>query len=360
MNTDKHGYGALNCGLSSQQANRLIRGHPFVLIALLVAFSVSGLPPRATAADNRNILWSVDWSSDGKFFAVGGAWAGVFDAATQQRRPSPALDAMKAVSKVRWHPRRNLLAVSGGSDGVTAVYDPSSDQKITLKTKEGTRGIAWNSNGDLLATSGNRGELQIWSADGKLLHTTRQEKAKGMTGVAWHPTEDKVVTVGEFIILYDGSGRITKQVRHRPEAKGFCLLLCVEWHPSGEFFVVGDYGNHDTGDSPALQFWSPDGKLLKTLEVKGGAAFRNLSWNRDGTLFASASDALRIWSKDGQLRHVGKSPDLLWGVRWNREGTRLLTSSHEGNITLWTPVAEVFKKVVEAGASPDRQKKQNF
>ena len=330
----------------------------FVLVALmLVAGSVQ--PSNAKESDSSTILWSVDWSADGKLFAVGGAWVGIFDAETQLKRQAPALDSLKAIAKVRWNPRCNLLALSGGADGVTAIYDPTTDQKITLKTKEGTRGIAWNASGELLATAGNRGELQIWSASGQLLHTTRPENAKSLTGVAWHPKEDKIVTVSEFIRWYDGKGNIIKQVRHRPEAKGLALLLCVAWHPSGEFFIVGDYGNSEAGDAPLLQFWSADGKLLKTMEVKNGAAFRNISWNRDGSLLASASDALRIWSKDGQLRHIGKSPDLLWGVRWNREGNRLLTSSHEGRVTLWTATAEVTRNIVEVPSTALSLKQQN-
>ena len=329
---------------------RLPYNVPFVAATLLLA--CVGATQRINAQDsgNRNILWSVDWSSDGKFFAVGGAWVGIFDAKTQQRRSSPALDSLKAVAKVRWHPHRNLLALSGGADDVTAIYDPATDQKITLKTQEGTRGIAWNASGDRVATAGNRGELQIWSVSGELLHTTRQENAKSFTGVVWHPTNDTIITIGEFITLYDGKGNITRQVRPRPEAKGDVLLLCVEWHPSGEFFVVGDYGNTGTGDAPMLQFWSRDGKLLKAFEVKEGAAFRNVSWNRDGSLLASASDALRIWSNDGQLRHVGLTPDLLWGVRWNREGNQLLTSSHEGRVSLWTAEAGILRNLVEVPA----------
>lgn len=290
--------------------------------ALMMCVSLAQ-PGNAQESDNRNILWSVDWSSDGKFFAVGGAWVGIFDAETQQRHRSPTLNTLKTVAKVRWHPRRNLLALSGGADGVTGIYDLATDQKITLTTQEGTRGIAWNARGDRVATAGNRGELQIWSANGQLLHTTRPGNAKSLTGVAWHPSEDKVVTIGEFITLYDDKGNITEQVHHRPEAKGYCLLLCIEWHPSGEFFVVGDYGNSDAGDAPALQFWSSDGNLRKTIKVIDGGAFRNISWNRDGALLASASDVLRIWSRDGQLQHVGTSPDLLWGVRWNQDGNRL-------------------------------------
>ena len=214
-----------------------------------------------------------------------------------------------------------------------------------MATKEGTRAIAWNPTGKLLATVDNDGSLQIWSDEGKLLHTTRQEKAKGMTGVAWHPANNRVLMIGEFISLHDESGTVIKQVCHRPEAKGPCLLLCVEWHPSGEFFVTGDYGNHDTGDLPVLQFWSPDLGLLKTTTAANDAPFRNISWNRDGSLLASASDALRIWSKEGESRHVGRSPDYLGGGRWNPAGDRLLTSSMEGHVILWNGSAEVLKMI---------------
>jgi WD40 repeat protein len=326
---------------------------PSVVIACLLIFVAL---PEAKAAESRNILWSVDWSADGKSFAIGGAWVGIFDAETHLKRRTPALDSVKTIAKVRWHPHRNLLALSGSADGITAIYDPATDQKIILKTKEGTRGIAWDASGERLATAGNRGELQIWDATGQLLHTTRPENAKSLTGVAWHPTGEKIVTISEFIRLYDGKGNLSRQFRHRPEAKGFCLLLGVEWHPSGEFFAVGDYGNHNTGDLPVIQFWSVDGKLLKIITVNPDieAPFRNISWNREGTLLASASDALRIWSKDGELRHVGKSPDLLWGVRWNREGNRLLTSSHEGRVTLWTATAEVSRRIVEAPAQESK------
>lgn len=322
-------------------------------MAWLLTFVSAMQPVVAKEPGDAGILWSVDWSPDGKWFAVGGEWVGIFDARTHERRRYPSFDGAKKGNKVQWHPQRNWLAVSGGADDVTAIYDVAGDRKTLLPTKEGTRGIAWNSTGELLATGGNDGSLQIWSEAGKLLHTTRLEKAKSMTGVAWHPTENKVVMVGEFITLYDGAGRLIKQLRHRPEAKGFCLLLCVEWHPSGEFFVVGDYGNHDTGDLPVIQFWSSDGKLLKTISVNenSDAPVRNISWNREGSLLASASNALRIWSKDGELRHVGKSPDHLWGVRWNRASDQLLTSSLEGRVTLWTAKAEISKRIIEVPAS---------
>ena len=314
-----------------------------LLIAPAAAFATAALP------GSKGILWSVDWSPNGQSFAVSGEWIRIFDVASFEPVALPALADSKPASKVRWQPGGKRLAVSGGAYETTAIYDFVSQQKTLLPTnprKEGTRGIAWDPTGQRLATAGNDGSLQIWTVEGTLLHTYRAEKSKSLTGVAWHPSEDKIVTVGEFIRLHDSSGTLLKQIVHRTEEKGVVLLLCVEWHPSGEFFAVSDYGNPDTGAIPAIQFWSSDGQLLKTIEVKG-AALRNVSWSPDGRWLASASDALRIWSKSGELQHEGKSPDLLWGVRWHPQGNLILTSSMEGRVTLWTPAAIVERRIVE-------------
>ena len=149
--------------------------------------------------------------------------------------------------------------------------------------------------------------------------------------------------------MYDAKGTLIKQVRHRPRAKGECLLLCVEWHPSGDFFVVGDYGNQRTHDLPVLQFWSDELVPQATITASTSAEIRNISWSPDGELLASASDGLRIWTKGGQLVKHGQSPDLLWGVRWNNAGNSLLTSSLSGRITLWTSEADVRRIVQGAG-----------
>ena len=112
-------------------------------------------------------------------------------------------------------------------------------------------------------------------------------------------------------------------------------MLCVSWHESGEFFVIGDYGDNYHPHKPLLQFWNADGTLRSQSDISK-AEYRNISWSHNGKKLATASDALRIWSKRGKLLVEGpSSDDLLWGVDWSPSGKYIVTSSIKGNIVLW-------------------------
>ena len=312
---------------------------------------------KANEATLDNILWTARWNHDGSLFSVGGVhtlW--VFDTQTLKRksllasthsvRSGDTNSPYMAVTRIAWHPNSNLLAVSSQGRNVNGIYDMASGERITLTPRQDDfgRGVSWSPDGSRLAYSIDD-RLRISKADGTLLYDIpRYRDAKGLTGVAWRPTGDRIVTVGARITLHDAQGKPIKQVVHRPEAQeSIQLLLCVAWHPSGDFFVVGDYGTDV--DDPVLQFWSADGELLKSITLKGDTQIRNVSWNHDGSRLASASGKLRIWKKDGTLESEAKAPDLLWGVDWHPNGDKIITSSLEGRITLWNSTAEVVKEI---------------
>jgi len=252
-----------------------------------------------------------------------------------------------AITRLAWHPSRNLIAVSSQGQNVGGIYDALSGGRTALsaaRTHFG-RGVSWSPDGRRLAfTSDDR--LMISEADGtRLYDIPRYQAAKGLTGVAWSPAGDRIVTIGARITLHNAQGKPIKQVMHRPEAEErLQLLLSVAWHPSGEFFAVGDYGTEV--DDPVLQFWSAEGELIKNITLKGDTQIRDLAWNRDGSRLAAASRKLGIWTRDGELEFEAKSPDLLWGVDWHPNDNQILTSSIEGRVTLWSANAQVEKQVV--------------
>jgi WD40 repeat protein len=93
-----------------------------------------------------------------------------------------------------------------------------------------------------------------------------------------------------------------------------------------------------------LQYWRADGTLLHTLRGSK-AEYRNIRWNKEGTLLATASDGLRLWSAKGQLQASGQTPDLLWGLDWHPQRTTLVTSSMQGRILLWNNQAQIIKTI---------------
>ena len=129
-------------------------------------------------------------------------------------------------------------------------------------------------------------------------------------------------------------------------------MLAVDWHPSGKYFVIGDYGHNWSGENvpSLLHYWSEDGNYLKAVAGNKGE-IRNIAFSRDGSLLASASDVLRVWKSSGELLHESKfdGSNYLWGISWNPDGSRLVTSSRHKTIALWNKKAKLLKKTEVGG-----------
>ena len=61
---------------------------------------------------------------------------------------------------------------------------------------------------------------------------------------------------------------------------------------------------------------------------------------------ATASEALRIWTKEGKLVVESKSTDdYLWGIDWSPDGKFIVTSSKNGHIVIWDNEANKIRKL---------------
>jgi WD40 repeat protein len=290
--------------------------------------------------NEKEILWTADWSPNGKLVAIGGnvGALNIYDARTFKVKKS--YPTKNTITRVTWHPTKNLLGVATQvSEDKCYILNLDTDEKIVLKgiSPDGARGIDWNKSGELLAIGDNDGSVFIYNLKGELVNHFVIEGRKGITGLDWNPVKDEMIVVSDEIYLLKMDGTLLKYIKHRKEK---VMMLSVAWHPSGTFFVTGDYG--DSVDKSLLQYWDTDGKLLQTIDKSIGE-YRNLSWNGKGTKLASASESLRIWNQKGTLLSEGKSIEYLWGVTWNKKGNRILTTNLKQGIVLWDEKAEVVK-----------------
>ncbi len=287
----------------------------------------------------KEILWTTDWSPNGKYIAVGGNVDTLKIYNEQNLKPYKSLPIKNTITRVKWHPTINIIAVSTqNSEDKTSIINLDTNEKIELNgiSPEGARGIDWNYTGEYLAVADNEGQILIYNIKGELIRkfANQNNSTKSITAIDWHPKKNILTTVTDKIRFFDIEGNLLKSIKHRPED---VMLLSVAWHNSGDFFVTGDYG--DEKDKSLLQYWNEQGELIKSIDISKGE-YRNLAWNPKGTRLASASDALRIWNTKGNLISEGNSKDYLWGVSWNDQGNRIITSSLEQRIILWNKKAK--------------------
>ena len=290
----------------------------------------------------KEILWTAEWSPNGKLVAIGGnvGSLNIYDARTFKMKKS--YPTKNTITRATWHPTKNLLGVATQiSEDKSYILNLDTDEKIVLNgiSPEGARGMDWSRNGEFLAVGDNNGMITIFTSKGELVKTFKNENIKGITGLDWNPIKDEMVVISDNIRLFKSDGTLLKSIPYR---KGEVLVLSVAWHPSGTFFVTGDYG--DPIDVPLLCYWDASGNLIDTREGSVGE-YRNLSWNKKGTKLASASDALRIWDQKGTLLSEGKSTEYLWGVTWNKIGNRIITTNLKQGIMLWNEKGQIVKLV---------------
>jgi WD40 repeat protein len=301
----------------------------FVLkVVFFISFNISG--KESMRIVGHPILWTVDFNHAKNTFAVGG------DDSLLRLYNSAKLDlisARKLRSKIKcldWNIDGRLLAIGLDGKPVT-IFNLEAKTFIELIGTTGSRALAWNHDGKLLAVGDYDGTLQIWTKAGKLMKTIRKENGTTILSVDWHPKKNIVLAVGDRIRLFNVDGSLLFNIKHRIEET---IILSVKWHPRGHFFVVGDYGEKENNFPSILQFWTDEGKLIKTIQGSE-AEYRNIRWDKGGKHLATASDKLRIWSSDGDLLNSGTSMSPLWGIDWDKSGSHIVTSSSTGEISLW-------------------------
>jgi WD40 repeat protein len=312
----------------------------YILVFILLILTKQSVQAQQSASYG---LWTLDISHDDKYIATGGDDS-LLKIYTNDFRLQVEIKLEKfgMIRHLAWHPKENLLGVTTRHS--TFFLNPETRKDMPLEGNPGgARASGWNYTGELFAAASGSGQLWIWNRQGKLLHKTQKKDRKDFLALDWHPSKNILVTVGDEIRIYDTSGHQLNMFPHRKQLAG---ILTVKWHPSGDFFVTGDYGHPAEGVKTLLQFWKPDGTLIK--EWSGSKhEFRYIRWNKQGTLLATGSDALRIWSDQGELLYTGETDGhTLWGVDWVSDSAKIITASFgKGDVKVWDSKAKLLTVV---------------
>lgn len=288
-------------------------------------------------------LWTANWNPNDDQISVGGTQDTLRLFSSETFKLIYNLPLEGTITKTKWHPNKNKLAIAM-QDGKSKplILNTVTKEQIALDRldESGARAIGWNKKGELLAVGDYSGLLNIYGEKGEIIKRI-DTKQKSLIGLDWHPEKNIIAAVGERISIYDFDNDSIFDIKPRKED---VLMLCVEWHPNGDFFVTGDYGDFEKNFSPLLQFWTANGKNLRNIE-KSEAEFRNIRWSNDGKFLATASESLRLWNEDGDLLKETKSENLLWGIDWNKSNSKIVTTDDKGKIIIWDKELNQIKEI---------------
>ena len=279
--------------------------------------------------------WSVGWHPTKKQFVVGGMQDTLRLYSSTNYQILKNKPYLGTITKTKWHPTKNKLAIAvqdGKSQSTILDFDTNESVNLDSISTSGARAIGWNHTGDLLAVGDYKGYLSLFDENGNFLKKVNTNQ-KAIIGLDWHPHENLIVAVGEEITLYNYKTNTLRNIKDRTE-KIEVLMLCAAWHPGGKFFVTGDYGDFINHYPPLLQYWTYDGQKIKSIK-ESKAEFRNLKWSGDGKLLATASEKIRLWDKNGNLITQKTTKNLLWGIDWNKNSSKLVATDEKGKIIFW-------------------------
>lgn len=317
---------------------QLLAAFPFLILLLAGTHS-----NRSAAGINTEIktatAWTVSWSHDDRFAAIGnsGGELSIYETKNWKKIKSWHF-RQTTISKTAWNPRYPILAVAAFSQekepGIIQLYDAANNEVIRyLPDTLFGRGVSWSPTGEEVAFAGRKGRISLFTKSGQFRKTLSFENEGSLFDIDWHPAQNLLLAVEEDIFIID-TDRDSLVARYDDGSvnKG---ILCCAWHPSGQFFVTGDYGHENEGAEPSyLKYWNNNGQLQKRIK-ESRSEYRNVKWRKDGKYLAAAADVLLLLNEKGELiRKTRFDNNNLWGVGWNNKGDKILSGGHPGHIRI--------------------------
>ena len=316
-------------------------------LSILLLFGTHNKPSTGKQT-KASTAWTASWSYDDNFAAIGNSNGelAIYETTNWKKIRSWNFKST-TVSRIKWNPKYPILAIAAFSHEkeptIIQLYDVEKNQIIrSVPDTMFGRGVSWSPTGEEVAFVGKTGGISLFSRTGKFLKTLSFRNQGSLFDIDWHPTKNLLLAVEEDIFFIDmDRDSLIATFDDGSKNKG---ILCCAWHPSGNFFVTGDYGHENEGGEPSyLKYWNNEGKLQRRIK-ESKFQYRNLNWRRDGKYLAAGADVLLVLNETGEIISKTKFDDNnLWGVEWNNKGDKILSGDQAGNIRITDIKGTVLK-----------------
>ncbi|MEO1347898.1 MAG: hypothetical protein AAFW84_03740 [Cyanobacteria bacterium J06635_15] len=273
-------------------------------------------------------IWGVEFSADGKSFAIAGTNGQVshWDLnGKQMNQWSAHIDS--GVASLAYHPNGDRWATAG-ADGSVKVWDTDGNLVTSWIASANGKSIAnlsFSPDGDRLATADYDGKVRLWDIEGQLIYDFAHVEA--VLSLSFHPQGNQLASVDQVgnIRLWDlDQGTLALEM-----GEGNQPLAAVHFTQDGKQLVV-------TGDLGIVQLWDIRG--YKLTDLVGHQSWVWALDRRPNGQFISAdiSGKVQIWDVTDRAQARWSAYDAIaWSVNFSPDGQTLLTAGETGIATRW-------------------------
>ena len=281
-------------------------------------------------AAHNNWIYAVRYSPDGQYIATAGSdgYTKLWNQAGMLMRQFKT--ANKRVLGLAFSDDSQWLATAAADRNIKLYHlDRQMSRKILQSQQEIIKDLDYNANGDLLASTGSGGKIQIWNRQYQIQSSI--DNRLGIRDVDFLPNGNgendllMSVTIDNSIQLWRLNGVLVKTIAGAKAVKTKTIAI----DPQAKFFI--------SSHNEKLQLWNMAGQSLHFLtgHSKGVNA---VSFNHSGSVFASAgADAqICIWSRDGTLLHTLKGhKNWINNISFSPDDTYLASAGSDNTIKVW-------------------------
>ncbi len=246
------------------------------------------------------------------------------------------------VNKISYSPDGKRLAVAS-SIGVW-IYDANSGKELDLLTEktDWVKSIAFNPNGNILASGSDDGSIHLWDARTSTHLRTMTGHTSLITNVVFS-VDGKMLASSckdNTIRLWDTqSGEIRKTL------KGHADRIFSMWFSWDSTTLTSA-----SRDNTIRQWDTQTGEIRKTLKLEHTEEIYKMAFSPDGTTLASWSfeNPIRLWdAQTGELLHTLtlEQMDIVNELAFSPDGKTIAGAMHNGTVRLWNTETGEFQRI---------------
>jgi WD40 repeat protein len=310
----------------------------------------SGQPSIYTGYSYSSSVLGVEWSPDGKRIAcfLENEIVLVWSADAHWQPPFMYTGHSGLIWSLAWSPDGTRIA-SASHDGTLHIWDADRNEQISIYKNhtDVVTSVAWSPDGARFATASRDKTVLVGNADGSGKSFIHRGHQGAVLAVAWSPDGMRVASASQDgavqIWNRDGSGQPFIYTDHKE------AVVSVAWSPDGRRIVSASSAKED-----AVHVWNADGSDQPFI-YEGHNYFAwtvivtAVAWSPDGRRIASStlgdpdapnfiSKTVHVWNADGSGQpfiYEGHKDGVL-SVEWSPDGTRIVSTSKDGVVQIWS------------------------